>query len=178
MEPARGNFLYFYQSEIVNLSRARIMKILSQSIIYLCFLFLFSSCVGSRKGVLISPEKGIWEPSWSADELSKEIVIRHLGVTPETSHHIIRLKTAEKPHIHKHHDLTVFVLQGKALIHFGEQQLLAKTGDVIEIPRGIVHWAENLDKRGSQVYAVFNPPYDGKDYYPISPSFDQFESQK
>ena len=95
------------------------------------------------------------------------MVVRRLRVTPETSHHIIRLKNAEKPHIHKHHDLTVFVLEGTAVIHFDNKNLIAKAGDVIEIPRGVVHWAENLDRRGSQVYAIFNPPYEGKDYHPV-----------
>ena len=149
------------------------MKIISQTLVYLCILFLVTSCIGSRKGIVISPEKGIWEPSWTKEELLQNIVVRSLQVTPETSHHIIRLKTAEKPHIHNHHDLTVFVLQGKAIIHFSNQDLLVNAGDVIEIPRGIVHWAENLDKRGSQVYAVFNPPYHGKDHHPVSLSFDE-----
>ena len=142
------------------------MKFFSLIISHLCLAVLMTSCVGSRPGgVLISPIKGIWKPQWSEADLSRNIVVRKLRVTPETSHHIIRIINTEKPHVHKYHDLTVFIFKGRAIIHLNKKNFIAKAGDIIEIPRGTIHWAENLDRHGSQVYAIFNPPYDGKDHH-------------
>ena len=129
---------------------------------------IWSGCIQLQNGSVFSPVEGLWQPKWSKNELAQEIVVRNLRFTPETSHHIIRLITAERPHIHRNHDLTVFVLKGKALMHLGEERLVVNAGDVIEIPRGIVHWAENLENGGSEVYAIFNPPYYGKDHHPVT----------
>ena len=91
------------------------------------------------------------------------MAIRNLWKTEDASAHIIRLRTAEKPHVHEHHDLTVFVLSGSARVFLDGKFILSHAGDVIEIPRGTLHWAENLDKDASEVYAVFTPTYDGQD---------------
>ena len=139
-------------------------------LIFLLPIILITGCIHSRDAVVISPIGGIRQPNWSVEELSKDMAINNLRLTSETSHHIIRLKSAEIPHIHRTHDLTVFVLKGKAVMHLNNRQLLVKAGDVIEIPRGFVHWAENIDPDGSEVYAIFNPPYHGNDHHPISKS--------
>lgn len=100
---------------------------------------------------------------WTAEERARGMAVRSLKVTQETSHHLIRLRTAEPPHTHEFHDLTVYVLQGRAMVHLAGQTILVRPGDVIEIPRGVIHWAENLGPGDSLVYAIFNPPFDGKD---------------
>ena len=149
------------------------MKIFRSALSCLLPVILITSCVHSRNAVVISPVEGVWQPNWNHDELSKDLAIRNLRFTSETSHHIIRLKTSERPHVHRNHDLTVFVLKGKAIMHLNDRNIVVNAGDVIEIPRGFVHWAENLDRTGSHVYAIFNPPYDGKDHHPVAPSVKQ-----
>lgn len=102
-------------------------------------------------------------PAWSAEESAKEIATRLTGITKEASTHLIRIRTAEPPHIHKEHDAVVFILSGTGRVHLNGQTIPYKPGDVVELPRNIPHWAENTGADATTVYAVFTPPYDGKD---------------
>lgn len=108
-------------------------------------------------------------PLWTADELAKPIAVRRLRATAEVSVSLIRLAGAEQPHIHKDHDLVVVLLSGTARLHLGGRTIDVRPGDVMEIPRGVVHWAENTGPEASEVYAVFSPPYDGRDNLPVPP---------
>ena len=73
------------------------------------------------------------------------------------------MRGQEFPHFHDHHDLSVSVLSGKGIVHFKDHDVVITPGDVIFIPRGTFHWAENTDPDASVVFAVFSPPFDGKD---------------
>lgn len=106
---------------------------------------------------------------WTTDELAKPIAVRPLRRTAETSVSLIRLAKAEQPHIHKDHDLVVVLLSGTARLHLGNRTIDVRPGDVMEIPRGVVHWAENTGPEASEVYAIFSPPYDGRDNLPVPP---------
>lgn len=108
-------------------------------------------------------------PLWTEAELAKPIAVRRLRATAETSISLIRLAGAEQPHIHKDHDLVVVLLSGSARLHLGDRVVDVRVGDVMEIPRGVVHWAENTGADASEVYAVFSPPYDGRDNLPVPP---------
>jgi quercetin dioxygenase-like cupin family protein len=105
-------------------------------------------------------------PVWSAEDLAKPIAVRPLGATPESSRFAIRLREAEKPHIHREHDIVVVLMQGLARVHLGEHIHDMRPGDVMEIPRGVVHWAIPVDGP-CVVYAVFTPTYDGSDTHPV-----------
>ena len=107
--------------------------------------------------------------AWTPDELAKPIAVHRLHATAEVSASLIRLKDAEKPHVHQTHDLVVVMLSGSGVLHLGDRVIPVRPGDVMEIPRGTVHWAENTDPAGSEVYAVFSPPYDGMDNIPMLP---------
>jgi quercetin dioxygenase-like cupin family protein len=109
------------------------------------------------------------DPLWTPDELAKPIAVRPLRRTAETSVSLIRLAGAEQPHIHKDHDLVVILLTGSARLHLGGRTVAVRAGDVMEIPRGVVHWAENTGPGASEVYAVFSPPFDGRDNLPVPP---------
>lgn len=100
---------------------------------------------------------------WTADELSRDIAVKTLRTTPEASFHLIRLKGAEPPHVHDRHDLTVFILSGTSVVHFKDRAVSIEPGELIDIPRGVWHWAENLGQDPTHAYAVFTPPFDGKD---------------
>ncbi len=102
-------------------------------------------------------------PPWTAEEAAKDVAARVTGITKEASTHLIRIRTAEGPHIHKEHDTVVFILSGAGRLHMNDQVFSYKPGDVVEIPRGVPHWAENAGGEATIVYAVFTPPYDGKD---------------
>jgi mannose-6-phosphate isomerase-like protein (cupin superfamily) len=108
-------------------------------------------------------------PLWSAAEQEKAIAVRRLRATAETSVSLIRLAGAEQPHVHKDHDLVVVMLAGSARLHLGNRTVEVRPGDVMEIPRGVVHWAENTGPGASEVYAIFSPPYNGLDQVPVPP---------
>jgi mannose-6-phosphate isomerase-like protein (cupin superfamily) len=137
--------------------------------VFLMLPLMLTACVGSRTGVVYKPGEILAYINWTPEEQQKDIAIRTLKTTNETSHHLIRLLTREKPHIHAEHDLTVTVIAGKAIVHLGDKIYHTQAGDVIEIPKGVPHWAENIHNPASVVYAIFNPPFDSRDYQPITP---------
>ena len=130
----------------------------------LVLLVLAAGCGGGRIVSSAGVSDGI---AWTREELAKDIAVRVLRSTSQATTMAIRLKTAEKPHIHADHDLVVTVLSGAGRVHIGGRTEVVRPGDVIEIPRGVPHWAENTDSSASVVYAVFTPQYDGKDSQPV-----------
>jgi quercetin dioxygenase-like cupin family protein len=100
---------------------------------------------------------------WTEEEQQKDIAIRELSRTASASLHLVRARGAEKPHTHDQHDLIVVLISGSARAHLGDQVLEAKPGDAISIPRGQPHWVENTGSEPSLSFAVFSPPFDGKD---------------
>ena len=128
--------------------------------------FLFSSCVSRSELRIISTEKTLTSFDWTAEEIKKDIAIKTLTSVPEASYHLARLNAAEKPHIHRDHDLAVFILKGKARMHLANRVVEVRPGDVIEVGRGIVHWAERVGKEPAYAYVIFTPAFDGKDAVP------------
>jgi len=125
-------------------------------------LFL-TACHSSNPVKLVYPDKIIQHTEWTEEELKKEIAIQHLHRSTDSSTHIIRLKGKEIPHYHDKHDLNVTVLAGKSTIHFKKHKVALAPGDVIFIPKGTYHWAENGGSNASVVFAIFSPAFDGKD---------------
>ncbi len=126
-------------------------------------------CATTARGRVITPDGDLPAPTWTVEEQAKPIAVHRLRATAETSISVIRLAGAEQPHIHKDHDLVVVLLSGAARLHLGQRVIDVHPGDVMEIPRGTVHWAENTGAGASEVYAVFSPPYDGRDNLPVPP---------
>ena len=135
-------------------------------------LVVNNGCAGNgsvSRGRVFSTDATLTDPAWTAAELAKPIAVRRLQATQHTSMNIIRLAGAEQPHMHRDHDLVVVVLQGTARVHLGDHVKDIRAGDIMEIPRGVVHWAENTGSEASEVYAIFSPPYDGLDHIPVPP---------
>ncbi len=134
---------------------------------------LFAGCSSTAdsvgRGRVITPLPDPVDPLWTPSELAKPIAVRRLRETKETSVSLIRLAGSEQPHIHKDHDLVVVLLSGQARLHLGNRVVDGRPGDVMEIPRGVVHWAKNTGPDASLVYAIFSPPYDGLDNVPTPP---------
>lgn len=89
-----------------------------------------------------------------------------LHKTENESIHLVLIRTAEKPHIHQSHDGFVVLKRGAGTLHFGEKSLAMKTGDIVFIPRGTVHYFVNTSGEPAVALGVFTPPYDGKDVVP------------
>ena len=125
---------------------------------------MLPACALRRESAVVTPESSFSRVAWTPDELRELLTNKVLKTTPHASYHLIRLSGAEKPHVHAEHDLVIFVLRGKAKVHLAGRAVLVTQGDVIEIPMGVVHWAESLGRAPCEVYAVFTPAFDGKDH--------------
>ena len=75
----------------------------------------------------------------------------------------ILLNDAEPPHYHDNHDLSVTIIKGRSVIHFEDRAITVEAGDVVFIPKGTYHWAENVGDKGCEIHAVFSPAFEGKD---------------
>ncbi len=98
----------------------------------------------------------------------ENIKISTLGQGREVSHHVVRVRDREAPHIHRDHDGTVVMLIGRGYLMLGENRVDLAVGDVLFIPRGVVHYFVNTDSDPSVALAIFSPPFDGKDTVPVS----------
>lgn len=116
-----------------------------------------------RPGVIVRPDRTLETVDWSVEELAKPIAVRPMHADAHASHHVVRIVTAEPPHYHDHSDLTVFVLRGRVRMNLADRQVLVRPGDVIVVPRSVLHWAENLDPTASEAYIIFTPPFDPAD---------------
>lgn len=134
-----------------------------RTLFYLAAVIWLSACQPNRSVQLVYPDKNPPYTEWTPSEKQKDIAIRSLYRDGHVSTHLIRLQGKEFPHYHDRHDLTVTLLSGTGTMHFQERSLGLKPGDVVFIPQGTWHWAENTNPEAGVVFAVFSPPFDGKD---------------
>lgn len=122
-----------------------------------------SSPSSSRRVRVITPQGIMPRIEWSAEDQAKEVASRSIRVTRSAGYSVVRVRTAEKPHVHDRTDLLVTVLSGQARMHLAGHHIDVSPGDVIEIPRGVVHWAENIGKQPCEAFVVSTPPFQGDD---------------
>jgi quercetin dioxygenase-like cupin family protein len=61
------------------------------------------------------------------------------------------------PHIHGRENETFYIQQGTLTVHVGEKALNASAGDVVKLPRGLVHCFQNNGDVDVKVLAVIEP---------------------
>ncbi|MFN0058167.1 MAG: cupin domain-containing protein [Planctomycetota bacterium] len=120
-----------------------------------------------RQARVLRAGHGLAEVHWSEDELAQATATRPMRTSAETSHSVLRLAGAEVPHTHDRHDLTCVLLRGRARLHLGADVYDVVPGDVMDIPRGTVHWAEAIDEDACEVYVIFSPAFDGNDFHEV-----------
>jgi mannose-6-phosphate isomerase-like protein (cupin superfamily) len=86
-----------------------------------------------------------------------------LGRDEHTSHHLVHIRGAEVPHRHDTHDLVVVILRGHGQMLLGPDRRPVGEGSILYIPRGTVHSFANESKEPAAAYAIYTPPFDGKD---------------
>jgi mannose-6-phosphate isomerase-like protein (cupin superfamily) len=126
--------------------------------------FSILGCEDDRGAVVLTPAGITKRIAWDDKELAKEIAVKTLRKTEAASFHVVRIVTAENPHVHDRSDLSVFVLSGRVRMRLGAHTVEIEAGDVIDIPRGVPHWAENIADQPSEAYVIFMPPFNPKDY--------------
>lgn len=61
------------------------------------------------------------------------------------------------PHIHGREDETFYVQHGTLTVHVGDKTLNASAGDVVKLPRGLVHCFQNNGNVDAKVLVVVEP---------------------
>ncbi len=79
-----------------------------------------------------------------------------------SSQYLVFIKTAEQPHYHADHDLSVYLIEGKGTIYLDGKTYTMEAGDFLFIPAGTVHFYTNSAEI-SVILATFSPQFDGKD---------------
>jgi len=89
--------------------------------------------------------------------------IEELGRDEHASHHLVALLDREPLHRHDTHDLLVVVLEGEGEMLIGDRTVPIGRHSIVYVPRQAVHSMHNTTKKPLIGYAVFTPPFDGKD---------------
>lgn len=90
-----------------------------------------------------------------------------VGRDPHSSHHTVAIRRAEDLHRHDDHDLMVVILRGHGTMQLGKERRPVGEGSILYIPRGTPHAFENASDRPAVAYAVYHPPYAGRDRIPV-----------
>jgi mannose-6-phosphate isomerase-like protein (cupin superfamily) len=102
----------------------------------------------------------------STDTISSRDTVKnyvHTLHTDSLSSSCIIIPKEVKPHYHASHAEQVVVLSGEADMMLGDQKLHIKAGDVIIIPKGVVHSVIVTSKDPLKIVSVQAPYFDGTD---------------
>lgn len=121
-----------------------------------------AGCASQPVSQIVYP-KPIALKAWTTKQKQQPVALQHLQRSDSSSSHYILLNDAEPPHYHDNHDLSVTIIKGRSVIHFEDRAITVAVGDVVFIPKGTFHWAENIGDEGCEIHAVFSPAFEGKD---------------
>ena len=62
-----------------------------------------------------------------------------------------------RPHIHRRHEETFYVLEGELTVRVGPRKIVAPAGSFVVVPRGVVHQPSNPGMQPTRVLLVFSP---------------------
>lgn len=89
-----------------------------------------------------------------------------VGRDAASSHHVVAIRDRESPHRHDTHDLFVVMLRGHGTMRLGDEARPVGAGSILYVPRATVHAFTNLSAEPAIAYAIYFPPFDGKDRIP------------
>lgn len=76
---------------------------------------------------------------------------------PRSKHVLVQVRDREPAHIHADSDITVWMLRGSGVMHVGSKEHPVKAGDVIHIPRDVVHYYVNRGPGVGAALVVYSP---------------------
>ncbi|MBI3574908.1 MAG: cupin domain-containing protein [Gammaproteobacteria bacterium] len=76
---------------------------------------------------------------------------------PRSRHVLVQVRDREPAHVHTDSDITVWLLQGQGVMHVGGKEHPVKAGDVIHIPRDVVHYYVNQGPEIGAALVVYSP---------------------
>ena len=100
-------------------------------------------------------------------EPGKDFQVTEIGRDASSSHHLVWIVDREQPHRHDTHDLFVVMLRGSGTMRLGAETRPVGPGSILYVPRGTPHAFTNLSGAPAAAYAVYAPPFDGKDRVPV-----------
>jgi mannose-6-phosphate isomerase-like protein (cupin superfamily) len=62
-----------------------------------------------------------------------------------------------RPHIHRHHEESFYVLEGELTMRVGARTVTAPPGSFVLVPRGVVHQPSNPCTQPTRVLLIFSP---------------------
>jgi mannose-6-phosphate isomerase-like protein (cupin superfamily) len=99
---------------------------------------------------------------------NENIKVTTVAQGESVSHHIVQIRDRESPHIHKIHDGTVVMMRGRGYLMMENRRMDLSVGDVVYIPRGVLHYYVNSASEPTVAFVIFSPPFDGKDTIPVT----------
>ena len=106
-------------------------------------------------------------PARAALAPTENFKVVELGRDANTSHHVVALRDREPVHRHDTHDLLVITLEGHGSMLIGDEERTLGPRSIVYVPRGVPHSMRNTSGTPLYGYAVFSPPFDGKDRVPV-----------
>jgi quercetin dioxygenase-like cupin family protein len=98
----------------------------------------------------------------------ENIKVANLGRSAGASQHVVQIRDREVLHVHKLHDATVTMMRGQGYLFLENKRVNLKAGDIIHVQRGVAHQYVNTSADPTVVLAVYSPPFDGQDNYPVN----------
>ncbi|NNL65560.1 MAG: cupin domain-containing protein [Myxococcales bacterium] len=86
-----------------------------------------------------------------------------IGRDAGASQHVVSIRSAEVAHRHDRHDLLVVMLRGHGTMRMGDEARPVGEGSILWVPRGTPHAFANASAAPAVAYAVYVPPFDGRD---------------
>lgn len=100
-------------------------------------------------------------------EAGKTFQVSEIGRDANSSHHLVWIVDREQPHRHDAHDLFVVMLRGSGTMRIGGETRPVGEGSLIYVPRATPHAFTNQSSAPAAAYAIYFPPFDGKDRVPV-----------
>lgn len=123
------------------------------------FLLGFLLCAS-----LAAAQQQISTDTIAAPASADNIYNKPLASDSLASSFLIVVKKEVKKHKHLTHSETVYVIEGEAEMLLGDKTIAIKKGDVIFIPKNIVHAVTKVkSKKPLKIVSVQAPYFDGKD---------------
>lgn len=88
---------------------------------------------------------------------SEEFRVTPIFENPRSKHVLVQIRNHEPAHVHTDSDITVWLLRGNGMMHIGGKEYAVKTGDVIHIPRDVVHYYVNQGAEIGAALVVYSP---------------------
>lgn len=103
-------------------------------------------------------------PLLAGDASSVLEILRGQGMSAS----LVQVRTRVRAHLHRDHEETVVVLEGRGIFVLGERGYPVRSGSLIIIPRGAVHSYEAQEP--TVALSFFNPPFDNADRTFVEPA--------